>query len=325
MSKRVVPLARLIAWATRHGVTRTSAASFRWKISGNCEAPHVTEFVGRPTAERCGHPVYREAGQGEPAGVYLDLETRCRECASCLRQRASLWRLRAKTEIERAARTWFGTLTVGPDYRFRYDTECRMRQSQSGGDFDTLPESEKFAERHRQVSSELTLWLKRLRKATNAPLKYFIVAEAHVDGWPHIHMLVHEQDAGRPIRHAQVSAGWPAGFVMWKLVDDPRAGSYLCKYLSKSLAARVRASQAYGASEADIAARRVSRLAKKNTLTQLDYDLAAAQRALDKHARARRSQKNVNNIPPEGGGYDLPPPDQPSGVSLEETFEPEVG
>ena len=63
---------------------------------------------------------------------------------------------------------------------------------------------------------------------------------------PHYHLLVHEIVGRPPLRHAMLKRQWLAGFVDAKLVTDERQATYACKYLTKSQAARVRASLGYG-------------------------------------------------------------------------------
>lgn len=237
----------MVSWLTRPGVERRTQTHFVWDISLGCRAPHVREFMARPGAAVQGSQVFHALTYcaGAAHVLHLDMQTPCRSCESCLKRRSSMWRLRALTETARSARTWFGTLTIAPEHRFLFDCLAGQRLAEKGVQFDLLPPEEKFSERHRQVSRELTLWMKRLRKDEGA-LRFLIVAEAHKSGDPHYHVLVHELDQLRPVRHARLVTHWRLGFQKWNLVQDARQATYLCKYLSKSLSARVRASQAYG-------------------------------------------------------------------------------
>ena len=122
----------------------------------------------------------------------------------------------------------------------------------NGLDFDALDLDDQYAELHRQCSIEITLFVKRLRKATGASIRYIIVAEAHKDGEPHYHMLVHEQPSDA-ILHRHLKAAWQAGFSDWKLLTDERGVTYATKYLFKDARARVRASVAYGNNALSIA------------------------------------------------------------------------
>lgn len=126
--------------------------------------------------------------------------------------------------------------------------KARSFEGQQGVDFDALPVGEQLVLRHKYISPEITRYLKRIRKQSSAPLRYLCVMESHKSGLPHYHMLVHEQDPALPVRHKLLTDQWLLGFTVWKLcpLGDVRAATYLCKYLSKSTAARVRASVRYG-------------------------------------------------------------------------------
>ena len=101
-----------------------------------------------------------------------------------------------------------------------------------------------MAWRHREISVEITLMLKRMRKA-GMQFRYCIVMEAHASGLPHYHLLLHE--FGDQISHAKLTPLWVFGFSRWKLAEDNRHASvYAAKYLSKNSEARVRASLYYG-------------------------------------------------------------------------------
>lgn len=267
---------QLCSKAMSHGAQRVSLARFVWDISGNCTEPHLTEFQSRPAQSRkvsqgyrretfampfFGETVICEGFAPRPArteslkhsvlgpkcwGLQLDLSTRCRRCEHCRQHRRVLWQQRATQETRAAPRTWFGTLTVRPEALFLALTKARSRLADQGIDYDGLAIGEQFALLHREISPELTKMLKRLRKQTTAPLRYVIVAEQHKSGAPHYHVLLHEVDIARPVRHAELSAQWRLGFSKWKLVLDSKSAGYVAKYLGKSLAARVRASKHYG-------------------------------------------------------------------------------
>lgn len=164
-----------------------------------------------------------------------------------------MWNVRATYESQRAIRTWFGTLTFAPEYHQRALARARQRCSRQGFDYDTQTDEQKFAGLWRELSKLVTLYIKRLRKGDAsrkmypAQFRYLLVVEAHKTGLPHAHMLVHETDAEYPAREAALSAQWLHGFSKWRLVgEDDRAVAYVCKYVAKSAAARVRASARYG-------------------------------------------------------------------------------
>src|SRR3546814_2282418 len=50
---------------------------------------------------------------------------------------------------------------------------------------------------------------------TGVPLRYLLVVEPHDDGFPHFHILMHEQDS--PVRKALLEEQWRSGFSHWRL------------------------------------------------------------------------------------------------------------
>jgi hypothetical protein len=190
-----------------------------------CEAPLRFSLTGAKV------PGLLPSGRdGFPAiGGYMLVQ--CRKCPRCLKLRAKLWRERAVHETVTANRTWFITFTVSPDHRYR---------------LSLLAGSSEWSALWERVSAELTLSLKRLRKAGHA-FRYLAVGEAHKDGFPHVHMLLHER--GAAITKRQIEAEWRLGFSRVKLIvgEPARAAAYVAKYLAKDAASRVRASREYGA------------------------------------------------------------------------------
>jgi len=147
--------------------------------------------------------------------------------------------------LEQANRTWFATFTGTPDEHFRWLLEARKLCS-NDHPFEARNTLEQFALRCRAANPDLTRYLKRIRKQSAARIRYLLVAERHVSGLPHWHMLIHEPDPAKPIRKAVLKGQWPHGHSTFKLVENAGAGWYLCKYLSKDMATRVRGSLHYG-------------------------------------------------------------------------------
>lgn len=220
--------------AVQAGAQYTAPGRVAWDLAAKCQDPQPVhlEGVGR----------VKEAAFLRVPGIapFVEMTVRCRKCEACLRFRASVWRNRAIAETAHAPRTWFLTLTLNPDNRWRVDYLASKRCPEF-----SAPEKQ-FRLRHSVISAELTKYLKRVRKESGAPLRYCLVAEAHKDGFPHYHLLVHETDLEKPVRHAVLSKQWSMGYSNVKLVDDPRAAYYVAKYLNKSSDARVRASLDYG-------------------------------------------------------------------------------
>lgn len=239
-----VPLAPLRPSHALHG----TPVPYKWlvKYAGDCSSPIVLEKTGQHLTYVPNQPVvFGKFPLERP--LLVDMEVRCRECQNCLAARAAHWRLRARTETANAVRTWFGSLTLSPEQHHNVLSACRAAASRNGDDFDKFTPEEQFAARHKCISREISLYVKRVRKESGASLRLLCVAEAHKSGLPHYHMLIHESTAV-PVRHAVLGKQWRVGFSQWKLVTDLRAASYVTKYLSKSLMARVRASLDYGTS-----------------------------------------------------------------------------
>lgn len=238
-------------WLLQHalslGATITTIGSAEWFISGDCAAPYCTTFRAPPYSDAWGRTKRHCA-------LYLDIHTRCRRCEPCLQHRAALWRIRAATEVQDSVRTWMGTLTLSPREHFYVELKAREASAKSFPyhDFDTLTGNQQFMRKHAVISRYITLRLNAFREAYKRkhgfrlPFKYFIVAEAHKSGLPHYHALFHERNLNAPIRYAELRPFWPHGFSQFKLVQEDDNPLYLCKYLSKSMLARVRASQHYG-------------------------------------------------------------------------------
>lgn len=264
-------LARLIKRALAAGATRRSITQVEWDISGKCLSSKVIELTSRPAEVRHAHTIdwnqpigrellegsvkrvdiggYRQDGSRKMTQIPLGLtmHVRCRKCENCLRQRQALWAARARIETAQAARTWFGTVTATPDNQILFEYRAQALKERRGVRWSDMSEAERFVAVARVFGAELQKYIKRLRKQSGAPLRYLLVAEAHKTGLPHWHILVHEQDDMKPIRHKLLTEQWTFGFTNWKLVgEDARQASYLCKYLGKDAKARVRASFEYG-------------------------------------------------------------------------------
>lgn len=236
---------RLLTQALQSGGRRKSLATSEWFIAGDCENPYQTDIHGRPGPET-GKTIIVGPGREKPQ--WLELHTRCRRCPRCLKARQRRWAGGVIREVNASQRTWFGTLTLSPDQHFKMQMAATARLANAGVDFDRLNARDQFMERHRQIGPELTKYVKRVRTNSGAALRYLLVSEVHESGLPHYHMLVHEAPLGGTVSHRILSEGWKLGFERWRLSDpqNPRSATYLCKYLSKALEARVRASQGYG-------------------------------------------------------------------------------
>lgn len=258
-------LKRLIAG--HEGAKRLTMSRFELDVSGGCESPCRFELSAHPE-QLWSHPVigldrdtqsrihadtevidlpsrFWLGGDTTPA-LFVDLIAPCRRCEACLRRRARLWARKAQTELQRAARTWFATFTATPDEQYRWTCLARKHRLETSSPFDAETERLEFSELVAAAGGDLTRYVKRIRKQSGAKMRYLIVAEAHKSGDPHFHALIHETDPNMPIRKAVLKGQWTHGFSQIKLVEDPSVAWYLCKYLSKDLKTRVRASLKYG-------------------------------------------------------------------------------
>lgn len=180
----------------------------------------------------------------KPRKLPLTMQGRCRKCENCLLHKRQLWTARAVDEIDVARRTWFGTLTVAPEHRFKHRVEADLAALRKRREpLSSLSHADHFQYLCRPLLREVTKFLKRLRKSHS--FRYLLVTEAHASGDPHVHLLLHEQ--GEPVGKRALESAWRLGFSHWRLVDrDSRAAVYVCKYLNKGAQTRVRASLRYG-------------------------------------------------------------------------------
>lgn len=229
---------------------RLRAASLRYEALGS-GSPVLIRCGEGPL--RCSNPVELDVmGYPDPiSSLVLKTErqqplsqrcyVRCRKCPECLKHRARLWTARAIDETKQSTRTWFGTLTLSPDRQVqaRYAALQKMQRRVSD-----VTEDGVFENAVDFIGQEITRFLKRVRKV--APFRYLLVTERHQSGLPHFHLLIHEY-AGR-ISKRDLDSRWRFGFSQFRLVEvgNEAACGYVCKYLSKSIQTRVRASAKYG-------------------------------------------------------------------------------
>lgn len=228
----------------RHGLRRGT-----WDVSLDCETPVPVQLYSRATG--LVKNLSKHGVRAVP-GIELNLLTPCRRCPVCLRRKARHWRERAIAEITQSNRTWFGTLTTRPDFDVWLDQLAASKTR----NFWSADEVKKFEPRARVLGTEVTKYLKRVRKNSGCQFRYLLVTELHASAntaaekfmRPHVHILLHEF-AGQPIAKRLLDAAWGHGHCQWRLVADIRAAWYVSKYISKASSARVRASLDYGQSE----------------------------------------------------------------------------
>ena len=112
---------------------------------------------------------------------------------------------------------------------------------------DDLPATARTKAIAAELAPEVTRWLKRVRKQSAAALRYLLVVEAHADGFPHFHLVLHETSLAQ-VSKRTLEGQWHYGFSSWRLIPhgEMRQVTYVCKYLTKSAQTRVRASRQYG-------------------------------------------------------------------------------
>lgn len=215
-----------------------------------CTDPYVIHAIGLPSAHNAV-PRYFEGKSNSKVPVSFD--SRCRKCEACLAHRRRLWTARASDELKAAHRTWFATLTIRPEERFRASMHAAALAGSAGhGTWASMSAENQFRYLVKHLNMEIDRFLKRVRK-NGAPFRYLLVSEAHKDGFPHFHLLIHE--AALPLTKRLLENNWRLGFSQFRLVDsgNTRSAFYVCKYLAKSALTRVRASKRYGRDQLVIA------------------------------------------------------------------------
>lgn len=241
---------------------------------GDCASPVQTTLWGRRFREAGWDDTYEWMNgiirkRVDPSSVLYLL--RCRKCEPCRRARQSMWKTRALREVEAAARTWFVTLTASPESHvvMEYSTIERLRkagccwsgpcgQCPTGHEGQILcrpgqhylrNKGERFTEITKTMGREVTLWIKRIRKATGVTgIRYMLVFEAHKSGRPHVHALFFEpHGSAGMLTKRSITDAWRLGFSHAKLLTEPKQITYVTKYLNKEFGTiRLRASRRFG-------------------------------------------------------------------------------
>lgn len=199
-------------------MSRDSARDYRFRqLTGQTDAKHP-----------CLHPIpiysigLPSLTEPQAGPIPVELEARCRKCSGCLAHRRRLWTARAVDEIIAGKRSWFGTLTINPHWRFVGKVATQSTLLRRGVLWDALDTDEQFSELVAFHNKEITKFLKRVRQQSGQPLRYLLVSERHKTGDPHFHLLLHEPKG--EIRKALLEKQWRYGFSHWRLVDrDTRA------------------------------------------------------------------------------------------------------
>lgn len=239
-------------------------------VKHNCEQPYVYELHARWSA----------FAKRRKKPLMVRGTARCRKCEACMSYRAWQWRERASEEFRAHTNTLFGTFTMSPEQHYMLDARIASNAgARHRRDLRDLSAQELFAARAQAFGAELNLWFKRIREGRDGEkpsLRYLLVAETHdgdktsevMRGRPHYHVMLHTDELTKLVRgvpgdvasewlvsktgkilvrdDSWLRRQWTFGFTSFELAKDERAVWYVCKYISKAMACRVRASHCYG-------------------------------------------------------------------------------
>lgn len=110
-----------------------------------------------------------------------------------------------------------GTCTFRPEAHEALLTRAQQACAAVNMDWETLPPHERFAFLQRGARHEVQKYWKRLRRE-GMSFKYLAVFEEDSSGRPHMHCLLHETDAARPIHKRELGEGWNLGFSNFRLL-----------------------------------------------------------------------------------------------------------
>lgn len=255
--------------AAANGAHFVTPFTSEWNLAQNCSSPVEREFWSRPSW-RDGKTVSLERDKTAP--INISIRARCRKCENCRRARGAQWADRVMREMIASDRAWFITLTIRPR-RLQEAIDASVGKCITPNYYD-LDNLEKFGRLHAELGPDVTKYLKVVRErmfeeyGAREKLSYALVAEPspkrgiHI---PHYHAVICSFSSERPLRKHHLHCGeerfytpaWRSGFWNGKLVDRTPAefqktAWYVAKYLSKSLAARIRASQGFGTKTPDV-------------------------------------------------------------------------
>lgn len=184
----------------------------------------------------------------------IEVWARCRNCENCLAEQRAVWVARCVNEIAQCrGRSWFVTLTMRPARREVLLYKAIQAANKKAVNWHELPAVDRQRRVFRAFYGEVQRYLKRVREELRIKgrrrVRFLAVIEPHKDGFPHAHLIVHEEsfaDANeRTLRHKW----WMNGGAKVRLVRSSQdAALYVAKYLAKG-AVIVRGSLHYGRSE----------------------------------------------------------------------------
>lgn len=145
------------------------------------------------------------------------------------------------------------TLTANPTLRAELEFRAIQHANKRSVNWHELPAADRQKRLFRAFYGEVQKYLKRVREKLRVQgkrrLRFFAVCEAHKDGFPHAHLLIHEEsfaDANERLLRLEWRHN---GYAIARVVrGSAHAAIYVTKYLTKR-SLIVRASQLYGRSE----------------------------------------------------------------------------
>lgn len=181
-------------------------------IGAHCDRWFVNAAM-RCTAPVRFHWIARDSfGSAAKKPLVLEILFRCRSCKECERSNSRQWAARCGLEYERAARTWFGTLTLSPEQHALVDqwvADANLWPERSRLS-DEQYEKALFRARASIVGDQMNSWLAivrdvaYLRQHKRELIRYLLVAERHASrdtavimrNRPHYHIVLHEKMPG---------------------------------------------------------------------------------------------------------------------------------
>lgn len=221
---------------------RISDTTFRRKLAGDCINPKYIEIVGRDEPPSMSAKMVVVTSKN--ATAVQEYFVRCRKCMNCRRAKMKLWQARAIEESTRSLFNWFITLTFAPKWRTEVEYKASLALERRG--YKQPYTNKVWCDQLARVAGcEVTKFLKRVRKNNPSTyIRYILVTEFHKDGFPHFHMIIHENKGH--ITKENIQGQWTVGFSNCKSMNDLKRIFYITKYVGKDLTTRVRASINYG-------------------------------------------------------------------------------
>jgi hypothetical protein len=184
----------------------------------------------------------------------IEVWARCRACEACREHVRQLWVARAVAELRLCrGRSWFVTLTVRPVQRDLILYQAIQQAKNRSVNWHELPAEDRSKRLFRTFYAEVQKYLKRVREELRVKgkrrLRFLCTVEPHKDGFPHAHLLIHEESFADANERVLRNKWWRMGQAKVRLVRNSQdAALYVSKYVAKD-AGIIRGSKLYGRSE----------------------------------------------------------------------------